>query len=110
MIATQALRHFGVTNNSAITTRIGSVWLRPSCHFSSNTWIKPEWRPPCRPHRCMATWAEWEGTINRQLMFRDSAAAALFPDPKSRPSPFGALVTSTEAGFPKGDLGWRSSV
>ena len=25
MIATQALRHFGVTNNSAITTRIGNV-------------------------------------------------------------------------------------
>ena len=51
MIATPALRHFGVTNNSATTTRSGSVWFRPSSRFSSNTRIKNEWPPPCRPRR-----------------------------------------------------------
>ncbi len=45
----------------------------------------------------MATWAEWEGTINRQLMFRDSAAAALFPDLKSRPSLHHALICTSVA-------------
>ena len=82
MIATQALRHFGVTNNSAITTRIGSVWFRPSSHFSSSSWIKPKCRRPCRPHHSRAIWAEWEGTINWKFIFRDSATAAHTPRPK----------------------------